>query len=584
MAVKNKKKCPVLPGMGSLIDSKGVGFRVWAPNAQKVEVLGDFNDWSEGDELSLEAEGYWYGFVEKAKPGQEYQYKIHTGDAVVQRIDPYARMLTNSAGNGLIYDPQAFDWEGDERLEIDRRNLVIYEMHLGTFAGSFAQAAEKLTYLQAIGINAIELMPVTDFPGELSWGYNPAHSFAVETNYGGADGLKSFVKEAHKRGIAVILDVVYNHLGPGDLAVWNFDGSDPEGGGVYFYPDERANTPWGDTRPNYELQPVRQYLRDNAMMWIEEYHIDGLRTDGTVYIRRDRSEHEGGCDLPHGWSLLQWICEDLHALSPRPLIIAEDLQANEWLTKPIEEGGTGFDAQWDGRLGGALREMLAAQDDIERSPGKVAELLTPHFNGDAFQSVIFTENHDEVANGKARLPEEIDSENTDSFWARARASLGAFIVLTTPGIPMLFQGQERFDDGWFQDDQPMDWSQGGRDQGILRLYRDLVRLRTGSDGQTLGLNGYGIEIVGCNEEEGWLAYRRFETESEHPGCLVLLQMRQNSVEIVLEGLIDGTWTAHFSSAQTLHGDAPQECGAPVECRKGIFQTVLSGYSVAVYSL
>jgi 1,4-alpha-glucan branching enzyme len=581
MGTKEMNEAPVLTGMGSLICESGVGFRVWAGAADKVEVMGDFDGW-QGQPLTLEGDGVWYGFVPEAKVGQEYQYRLTHQDTVVTRLDPYARLLTHSAGNSVIYNPEAFDWEADERLPLDHRKLVIYEMHVGTFAGTFQQAIGKLPYLEALGITAIELMPVTDFPGEISWGYNPAHLFAVETNYGGPDGFKAFVKEAHRRGIAVILDVVYNHLGPDDLCLWDFDGSDPQGGGPYFYNDHRAHTPWGDTRPNY-LQPmVRQMLRDNALMWIQEYHVDGIRTDGTVYIRRDKGASDGTTDLPEGWSLLQWINDELHAQEPRPITIAEDLQHDDWLSKPSQEGGAGFDAQWDPRLALPLREMLSSPEDSARSPGRLAELLLTAYNGDPFQAVRFTENHDETAHGRARIPSEIDPDDPTSFWARARSSLGAFVLLTTPGIPMLLQGQERLDDGHFSDDRPIDWTPQGRDRDILHLYRDLIWLRTGREPAAPGLHGHGVEVLSCDEEAGWLAYRRFHHGAEDFGALVVIQLRSHPAALTLENLPSGTWECRFASGPALHRE--EEEPGPRECQEGRLELQQPAYSLSVWTL
>ena len=135
-------------------------------------------------------------------------------------------------------------------------------------------------------------MPLAEFAGELSWGYNPACIFAVETDYGGPLGFKRFVKAVHQAGMGVILDVVYNHFGPSDLDLWQFDGWSENGlGGIYFYNDWRAETPWGSTRPDYGRKEVRQFIRDNAMMWLEEYHVDGLRLDMTLYMRHRSEEH-----------------------------------------------------------------------------------------------------------------------------------------------------------------------------------------------------------------------------------------------------------------------------------------------------
>jgi 1,4-alpha-glucan branching enzyme len=243
--------------MGSLVQQKGVSFRVWAPNAQFVSVIGTFNNWEkQANPMANEGNGYWYQDVANAKVGDEYRYFLKNNEFEVTRIDPYARQVTNSVGNTVVYD-RAFDWEGDRFQLAPVNEMVIYELHVGTFGEgkgnrvrTFQAAIEKLDYLQRLGVNAIEVMPVSEFAGERSWGYNPAHLFAVESNYGGPQALKELVKAAHKRGIGVLMDVVYNHFGPSDLDLWQFDGWQENGkGGIYFYNDWRAATPWGETRP-----------------------------------------------------------------------------------------------------------------------------------------------------------------------------------------------------------------------------------------------------------------------------------------------------------------------------------------------
>ena len=512
MNIGVKESQPNLQGMGAICTADGVGFRVWAPGADKVLVLGDFQDWKQETALPLthEGEGYWYGFSSKAQVGDEYKYQIERGEQKLLRIDPYARQLTHSDGNGVIYDPAAFDWSGDDYRLPPLTDIVIYELHLGTFAGTFEEAIGKLRYLQALGINVIELMPVTDFPGERSWGYNPAHCFSVETNYGGSDGLKSFVKAAHEMGIGVVLDVVYNHLGPDDLDLWNFDGSAEDGsGGIYFYPDERAATPWGDTRPNYASDPVRRFLRDNLMMWFEEYRMDGIRTDGTVYIRRQ--EHDSPENFPEGWSLLQWFNEEAASLDPPRLKIAEDLQNDEWLTKPVAEGGAGFWCQWDSNFCSPIRQMLASTEDHDRLPSRLAEIFQDCYNGDPFQSVIYVENHDEVARD-ARMVSEVDPENPQAWHAKARALLGIAIVLTAPGVPMLFQGHLRLQEGQFNDGEPLDWSTEGRDRTALRIGRDFIHLRSGRDDRAPGLRSSELEVLVADDEKGMLLIGRAETK------------------------------------------------------------------------
>ncbi|MGY8753179.1 MAG: alpha-amylase family glycosyl hydrolase, partial [Phycisphaerales bacterium] len=186
-----------------------------------------------------------------------------------------------------------------------------YELHLGTFAGGLVQAISKLDYLAELGVNAIELMPIWEFAGGSSWGYNAAHPFAIESTYGTPDELKWFVDEAHARGISVLLDVLYNHWGPSDMSLWQYDGWSENGlGGIYFYNDWRSVTPWGNTRPDFGRGEVRSYIRDNALYWLTEYRLDGLRVDGTKWIR---ATNDGKTELPDGWSLLQWLNNEIDA-------------------------------------------------------------------------------------------------------------------------------------------------------------------------------------------------------------------------------------------------------------------------------
>ena len=195
---------------------------------------------------------------------------------------------------------------------------------------------DKLPYLQYLGINAIEIMPIAEFAGDYSWGYNPAHPYAVTRTYGGREAFRQLVQAAHDLGIAVIVDVVYNHFGPEDLSLWQFDGWQQNGkGGIYFYNDWRSTTPWADTRPDYGRQEVRQYIRDNALMWLEEFQVDGLRWDATAWIRNAYG-HEGDTttDVQEGWDLMRWINDEIDLRQRWTLSIAEDLRGNAAITRP----------------------------------------------------------------------------------------------------------------------------------------------------------------------------------------------------------------------------------------------------------
>src|SRR5690606_29782352 len=252
--------------------------------------------------------------------------------------------------------------------------LVIYELHTGTFhdgdadgsaPGTFHDAIAKLDHLKKLGINCIEVMPSAEFAGDYSWGYNPAHPFAVEQAYGGPDALKEFVKQAHRAGIAVVMDVVYNHFGPSDLDLWRFDGwGEGDKGGIYFYNDDRSTTPWGDTRPDYGREEVRAFIHDNVRYWLEECNLDGLRWDATAYIRnRLGNDSDPVNDIEDGWRLMQRINRDTDERQPWKIHIAEDLRANSWITRPADEGGAGFDAQWDGEFVHPVRRALIALTD-----------------------------------------------------------------------------------------------------------------------------------------------------------------------------------------------------------------------------
>ena len=535
------------PGIGSMPHDGGTAFRVWAPHADAVGVTGSFTDWS-GDGIAMEPEeaGHWFADVDGVAPGAEYQFVIRRGDERLMRIDPRARAVTNSSGNGIVYDRDAFDWRGDAFSCPPHDELVIYETHIGSFMaaegdrGNLAGLAGRLDYLAALGINAIELMPVAEFAGDYSWGYNPSNPFAVESSYGGPDLLKAFVREAHRHGIAVIVDVVLNHFGPSDLALWQFDGWSENGkGGIYFYNDERSATPWGDTRPDYGREQVRAYLHDNALMWIDEHHLDGLRFDATLYIRT--IDGVGTGDLPEGWDLMRSITASVRETRPDKILIAEDLQNDAALTT-YGDGGAGFHAQWDAGFVHPVRRALVAVDDADRSVPELAEAIGA--DGNPFARIIYTESHDEVANGKLRLTQEIDDSNPGGWAAQKRATLGLCLALTGHGIPMLFQGQEFLEDEWFRDDVPLDWDRAEKFRDIVRLARDLIRLRRNVDGTSAGLTGSGFAVLHLDDEAKTLVWSRTRG-ADAAVVAVNLAAKPRDVRTPLPSA--GRWAVRFNS-------------------------------------
>jgi 1,4-alpha-glucan branching enzyme len=553
------------PGLGAIPYDEsgtiGTTFRVWAPFATDVLVAGTFNAWDPlATPLVSEGNGYWSRDVVGAKPKHEYKFVVN-GQL---KIDPRAKHVTNSIGNSIIVDP-AHAWRTNDFRSPPWNEMVIYEMHLKTFPDNqvanqdlFSAVAKDFWYLKDLGINTILLLPTGEFPGDNSWGYNPAHIYAVESSYGGPVALKDFVDTAHENGFAVLLDVVYNHLGPNDLPTWQFDGwagDSGQTGGIYFYNDWRAWTPWGEkNRPDYGRPEVREFIRDNALMWLEEYRLDGLRFDMTVFIRNVYG-HDG--DAPSdptnlegwGWNMLKWINDEINGRQPWKITICEDMQGNAWITRDTPSGGAGFDSQWDARFHHTMRNVLTQISDNDRDMLSLKAALEGLFNGNALERVIYTESHDEVAskNGKRRLTEDIDPGHADSWFAKKRSTLGAALVFTSPGIPMIFQGQEILEWTPFEDTSRIDWNKYDTFRGIFTLYRDLIRLRRNWFNNTRGLRGEHMNIFHTGSDKV-LAMHRWDAGG--PGddvVLVLNFSNQRFHDYTIGFPRSGIWRVRFSS-------------------------------------
>jgi 1,4-alpha-glucan branching enzyme len=349
--------------------------------------------------------------------------------------------------------------------------------------------------------------------------------------------------------------------------LWQFDGWYEDGlGGIYFYNDWRAKTPWGHTRPDYGRREVRQFIRDNVFMWLEEYHVDGLRWDATAYIhnaRGDKNDHDG--NIPDGWRLMASINEEVKAHFPHVINIAEDLQANARLTEDVQFGGSGFDSQWDACFVHPIRHALCAAKDEDRNMNAVRDALTFKYNDNAFQRVIYTESHDEVANGSTRIPEEVAATNGCQIVAKKMAALGATLLLTSPGIPMVFQGQEFLDIGRFDDLTPLDWSNAEKNEGLVHLFRDLSRLRRNLDGGTGGLCGQHIDVFHINEQEKVIAYRRWDDGGSGDEVVVIINFSGRELRSYPIGLPNhGSWKVRFNGDRKEYDDSFGDYGTSVE--------------------
>ncbi len=586
--------------LGGTVGPGGATFNVWAPFAERVHVTGSFCDWANpGVALASSDAGVWHGWVRGAAANDQYQYRVARGAEEQLKNDPRVRAVDPDTRRGVLVDDR-FDWGADDFRLPPVEQLVIYELHIGTFngrgkaAGDFDSVRAKLPYLKALGINAIELLPPAEFPTELSWGYNTTNPFAVEARYGDADGLRRLVKAAHQQGIGIIVDVVYNHFGPDDLDLWRFDGwSVNDGGGIYFYNDWRAATPWGENRPDYGRGEVRQYLRDNALMWLRDFRVDGLRFDATNFIRavRGHDGHDGG-DLAEGWSLLQWINEEIAREFPGRLTLAEDLQRNEWLVKGVGAGGAGFGAQWDAAFVHPVRASVIAVEDEARNLESIWQAVAHRYDGRAFSRVIYSESHDEVANGKARLPTEIAPDNASDVFAQKRSTLAAAMVMTSPGIPMLFKGQEFLEQGWFRDDVDLDWSRLEAFHGIQRLYRDLIALRKNAAGTTRGLTGEHVARLVLDESARVLAIHRWRDGGAGDDVVVVFNLSAQDLPQYRLGLPrPGPWQVRLNSAWTGYSEdfadlpviAAEAQGEPLHGQPCSGLVAVAAYAAVIFS-
>lgn len=551
-------------GMGAIPYSDsggGVTFRVWAPNGSQVYVAGEFNSWNYGkNPLASEGNGYWSVDVAGASAGQQYKFVIMYEGSPIWRNDPYAREVTSSVGNSVIKDR---NYSFDSFSMPSWGELIIYEMHVKTWtenaavAGSpFAKVAALSGFLKDdLAVNAVELLPVAEFPGDYSWGYNPAHLFAPESHYGGYDAYKDMVNTLHGNGIAVIQDIVHNHYGPSDLDLWCFDGPDYGNGGIYFYTDFKKNTPWGDTRPDYGRGEVRSFIKDNSIYWMEEMGADGLRWDATVYIRKTAFD---GSDIGDGWTLLQWCNNEKNSKFSWKISIAEDLQNNASITAGTGGGGAGFDSQWHADFLHKMREQVKKSEDSWRDMWEVKSIIEWIDNGDATDLVKYVESHDECSgkNGKQRLIEDIWPGNARSWYSKKRAGLAYLAAVFSPGIPMLFQGQENLEYGNWDDSVNYSWSDATNFLGYVHMFRDAHRLKRNWDDKSRGLRGNNINVFHVNNNDKVIAFHRWQESNEYGGewrdhVIVVLNFSGNEWSSYNIGApTGGTWYCRFNSDST----------------------------------
>lgn len=538
---------------GANVVSGGVEFRVWAPHAHRASVEGDFP--ARRVAMNAEDGGVFSVLVPGARAGTTYRFALDASSQSLTRTDPYCRQLARQ-GACAVVDPAAYAWNDSRFSRPSRNESVVYELHVGSFAvadgaasGTLSQARARLAELAELGVNVVELMPVHAFGGNPNgWGYNPQLYLAPKPSYGTADDLRAFVDEAHARQIAVWLDVVFNHYEDWRGApLWCFDGDCPDGGaGVYFFPaGEFARTPWGP-RPNYPEPQVAAMVQRSVQQWLVEFHGDGFRWDSTANIRA----LDGNGVVPGGRELLVTANEFTHAAGGTT--VAEDLKGADALTRPASSGGFGFDAQWDA-FGYEVANVLVPESDDHRDLGTVERLLRGSYAGDPFARLLFTEDHDTVGNGGARLPSRIDPANPESFAARRRSMLAAVLLLTTPGVPMIFMGQEHLATLTFPDPPPPLGAPTPTGAKIRAFYRDLIALRRNQGGGSGGLLEPAVDVLHRHDLNKLLAYWRHGPSGED--VLVVLNFRNRAYARYDIGVPrSGAWRVRLDTDWTAYGD------------------------------
>lgn len=436
------------PSLGATVTPHGARFDVWAPASARVEVL--IGEPPVPHLLEPRAEGYFSGEIAEIRSEERYRFRLDGGDPLP---DPCSRFQPEGVhGPSEVIDPAAFPWTDAGWMGIEMRGQVIYELHAGTFSeqGTFAGVTAQLEALRDLGVTVIELMPVAAFPGRWNWGYDGVSLFAPSQNYGHPDDLRRLVDTAHGLGLAVILDVVYNHLGPDGNYLRQFS---PD----YF--TDRHHTLWGEAI-NYDgerSRAVRDFAIANACMWIREYHLDGLRLDATDSIKDDSEPH-----------LLHELTAAVRGAAGNRgvVIIAEDARNDVRIIRTAGSGGYGLDGVWADDFHHALRVALTGAREnyyaaFLGSPEEIARAITEGFvfQGDVFpvsgaprgtavtdeaaESFVFCiQNHDQVGNRPFgdRLHHGINA---------GRYLAASALLLFAPETPLIFMGQEYATDAPF---------------------------------------------------------------------------------------------------------------------------------------
>ncbi len=486
----------------------GTVFKVWSPDRTVCHVRGQFNGWGTGDPMDKVGE-HFILYVPNASAGQHYKYYFQNSH---WNTDARGKALIATDNyNAVIQDPFAYVWQVDDFDVPELGEMVIYQLHVGTFAGRndpqgstpfpsrYVDVGERAQHLADLGVNAVMLNPINEFPGDYSAGYNPISQWAPEWKYGTPDDLKWMIDQLHAHGIAVLLDIVWNHFSFTDNFMWDYDGTQ-----IYF-DDPAVETPWG-SQADFDRAAVRDYFADSAHYWLEELRFDGFRMDATSYMNIFPQEASG-------WSLMQRLNDEVDNRSVHKPMIAEQLPDNSWVTRPTSLGGAGFDSQYHDQFTDRLREVVFGAAFGGADMWKIQNIV----NGSGTYlenryATNYLELHDEAwpSSGGQRIVKSIDTTSPhDDIFAKGRTKLAQGVVMGAPGVPAMLQGTEWLEDSDFGTDPPnrIDWSKKTTYAGIFAYYRDLITLRRLSPALRADA---GHQVFHVNESGDVIAWQRYD--------------------------------------------------------------------------
>jgi len=539
--------------MGANLVADGATFRVWAPDAQKVYVIGDFNGWTASDPWLLQnSGGYWAGFLANVNDGTLYKFWVDGEGSSGPKRDPYARELEQTWPNPacIVRARDTYPWHDWTWRTPEFRDLIVYQFHVGSYFGpnreqrvaKFLDVVNRIEYLADLGCNALEPLPIVEYSTPRSMGYNGSDLYSPEMDYEviGAEldaylsavnrllvsknqaplsrevlavpinQLKALIDVCHLYGLAFLFDVVYNHAS-GDVK------GQPES--LYFFDREAGTNPndsqyftdQDHTGPVFAFwkQQVRQFLIDNARFFVEEYHADGFRYDQVTVIDQ--------LNKPNGWLFCQDVNSTVNATDPSAINIAEYWGPSVDVVQPRASNGAGFHAEWhDGlrqSIRGVLQQAAGGRDaQVEWQP--VIDQLRAPFFPDAWRAVQCIEDHDEVYKGRDPRIAALSGGGADhsrTWYATSRSRAATGILLTAAGIPMLFMGQEFYEDKQWSDGDPgllIYWDGLDSDKTMIdfhRFTRELIWLRR----KQPALRSEGLSTVLHDDYNRVLAFQRW---------------------------------------------------------------------------